>query len=483
MPETTMTWASVAPASGEIFLVFAICAVLLIDVFAGGRRRSLTPTLTLVALAVTAALLVSVGADPAVGRRVLFHGLYVADPVALVVKLAAVLFVATALMYSRGYMAQRGTGRGEYYVLSLTALLGIFVLASANSLLTVYIGVELLALSLYAMVAFDRDNGIAAEAAIKYFVLSTIASGILVYGMSIIYGVTGTLGLDELAVRLGVHHSTGAVLGLTFMVVAVTFKLGAVPFHMWLPDVYEGAPTNVTTFIATAPKMGYFALVLRLLTHGMSGTEHEWSQMLAVLAVLTLILGNVVAIAQTNFKRMLAYSAISNVGFILLGFVAGTQAGYGAALFYTLVYVLTTLCIFGVILLMTHKGFEADMLADYKGLYSRDPLLALVMLACMFSTAGVPPFVGFWAKLSILQQLWATGHLWLVIIAVLTSVIGCFYYLRVVKLMYFDQPEAGQPLPEWQPGVRLAIGVNGAAVLVLGVLPGPLLSLCSRLLN
>jgi NADH-quinone oxidoreductase subunit N len=481
MSDTTMTWASIAPAIGEIFLCFAICAVLMIDVFAGEKRRGLTPTLTLVALALTAALLVGVG--QVAGRLVLFNGLYVADPVAFVLKLAALLFVAIALMYSRSYMSQRGTARGEYYVLALTALLGIFVLASANSLLTVYLGVELLALSVYAMVAFDRDNGVAAEAAMKYFVLGAIASGMLLYGMSILYGITGTLGLDELALRLGSTHGAGASLGLTFVVVAVAFKLGAVPFHMWIPDVYEGAPTNVTLFIATAPKIAYFALALRLLTHGLVGTEHEWSQMLAALAVLTVILGNCVAIAQSNLKRMLAYSAIANVGFILLGFVTGTQAGYAAALFYTLTYVLATLGIFGVILLLTQKGFEADRLDDYKGLYSRDPLLALVMMAMMFSTAGVPPFLGFWAKLSIFQQLWATGHMWLVIIAAVVSVIGAFYYLRIVKLIYVDQPVAGRPLPEWQPGVRLAVGVNGLAALVLGVLPGPLLSLCSRLLN
>jgi len=481
MPDTTMTWASVAPAVGEIFLGFAICAVLMIDVFAGEKRRGVTPTITLLALAITAALLVGVGQVSA--RVVLFDGLYVADPVGLVLKLAALLFVATTLLYSRGYMSQRGTARGEYYVLALTALLGIFVLASANSMLTVYMGVELLALSVYAMVAFDRENGIAAEAAMKYFVLGAIASGMLLYGMSILYGITGTLGLDELAVRLGTAHGAGAILGLTFVVVAVAFKLGAVPFHMWLPDVYEGAPTNVTLFIATAPKIAYFALALRLLTHGLTGTEHEWSQMLAVIAVLSLILGNVVAIAQSNLKRMLAYSAISNVGFIILGFVSGTQSGYAASLFFTLAYVLATAGTFGVMLLMTSKGFEADRLDDYKGLYRRDPLLALVMLGLMFSTAGVPPFLGFWAKLSILQQLWTTGHLWLVIIAVVVSVIGAFYYLRIVKLMYFDEPAAGQPPPEWQPGVRLMVGVNGVASLALGILPGPLLALCGRLLN
>jgi NADH-quinone oxidoreductase subunit N len=476
-----MTWASVAPAIGEIFLAFAICAVLMIDVFAGEKRRGLTPTITLIALAITAALLVGVGQVSA--RLVLFDGLYVADPVGFVLKLAALLFVAITLLYSRGYMTQRGTARGEYYVLVLTALLGIFVLASANSMLTVYMGVELLALSVYAMVAFDRDNGIAAEAAMKYFVLGAIASGMLLYGMSILYGITGTLGLDELAVRLGMTHGAGAVLGLTFVVVAVAFKLGAVPFHMWLPDVYEGAPTNVTLFIATAPKIAYFALALRMLTHGLTGAEHEWSQMLGALAVLSLILGNVVAIAQSNLKRMLAYSAISNVGFIILGFVSGTQSGYAASLFFTLAYVLATLGTFGVMLLMSSKGFEADRLDDYKGLYRRDPLLALVLMGLMFSTAGVPPFLGFWAKLAILQQLWVTGHLWLVIIAVLVSVIGAFYYLRIVIFMYVEQPAVGQPAPAWQPGVRLMVGVNGVAALVLGILPGPLLSLCARLLN
>jgi NADH-quinone oxidoreductase subunit N len=481
MPDTTMTWASVAPAVGEIFLGFAICAVLMIDVFAGEKRRGLTPTVTLIALAITAALLVGVGQVS--GRLVLFDGLYVADPVGFVLKLAALLFVAITLLYSRAYMTQRGTARGEYYVLTLTALLGIFVLASANSMLTVYLGVELLALSVYAMVAFDRENGVAAEAAMKYFVLGAIASGMLLYGMSILYGITGTLGLDELAARLGTAHGAGAVLGLTFVVVAVAFKLGAVPFHMWLPDVYEGAPTNVTLFIATAPKIAYFALALRLLTHGLTGTEHEWSQMLGALAVLSLILGDVVAIAQSNLKRMLAYSAISNVGFIILGFVSGTQSGYAASLFFTLAYVLATLGTFGVMLLMTSKGFEADRLDDYKGLYRRDPLLALVLMVLMFSTAGVPPFLGFWAKLAILQQLWMSGHLWLVIIAVVVSVIGAFYYLRIVIFMYVNEPAAGQPPPEWQPGVRLMVGVNGVAALALGILPGPLLSLCARLLN
>jgi len=266
-------------------------------------------------------------------------------------------------------------------------------------------------------------------------------------------------------------------------VVAVAFKLGAVPFHMWLPDVYEGAPTSVTLFIGTAPKLAYFALTLRLLTYGLAGAVAEWSQMLAALAVLTLVVGNVVAIVQTNLKRMLAYSAIANVGFIVLGFVAGTPEGYSAALYYTLVYVLVALGSFGVILLASRKGFEADRLEDYRGLHQRDPMLALAMMVLMFSTAGVPPFVGFWAKLRIFQVLWETQHLWLVVIAAAMSVVGAYYYLRVIKLMYFDPPPETLPPTARSAGVRLALGLNAAAVLALGVLPGPLLDLCARLIH
>ena len=475
-----MTWASVSPAVGEIFLAFAICLVLLVDVFAGAAGRRVTPTLTLLSLLVCAGLLIGVGQVGA--RTELFDGLYVADPVSWVLKLAAILAVAVALVYSRAYMDVRGTNRGEYYVLALTALLGVFVLTSANSLLTVYVGVELLALSVYAMVAFDRENGVAAEAAMKYFVLGAIASGVLLYGMSILYGITGSLSLDVLAQKLA-DPTPGVVLGLAFVVAAVAFKQGAVPFHMWLPDVYEGAPTNVTLFIATAPKIAYFSLALRMLTQGLAGVSSEWIHMLIPLAVLTLVLGNVVAIVQTSIKRMLAYSAIANVGFIVLGFVAGTPAGYAASMYYTLVYVLVTLGTFGVILLMTQKGYEADKLDDYKGLAKRDPMLALVMMVLMFSTAGVPPFVGFWPKLAILQQLWASGHTALVIISAVISVVGAYYYLHVVKRIYFDDPAEGRPLPERQSGVRLAVLINAIAVFALGVLPGPLLSLCSRLLG
>ena len=481
MTETIMTWSSVQAAIAEMYLVAAICVVLMVDVFVGDKKPGLISTVTLLALVVGAALTVAYG--HVTHHSVLFDGMYVADELGYVLKLAGFLVVAVVLLYSRTYLETRKIMRGEYYVLSLTALLGIFVLISANSLLTVYIGIELLALSVYAMVAFDRDSGIAAESAIKYFVLGAIASGSLLYGMSLIYGLAGTLDLEQIALKLHSPVNLGVILGLVFIVVAVAFKLGAVPFHMWLPDVYQGAPTSVTLFVATAPKIGYFAFALRLLAHGLGGTVTEWTQMLSVLAVLSLIVGNTVALVQTNIKRLLAYSTIVNVGFILLGFVAGTPSGYTAALYYTLLYVLVVLGSFGVILLMSRAGYEADKLDDFKGLYQRDPLLALIMMMLMFSTAGVPPFVGFWAKLRIFQALWETQHFWLVVIAAAFSVVGAFYYLRVIKLMYFDQPTGDAPATQRSMGVRLVLAVNAAAVLILGLLPSGFLELCSRLIH
>jgi NADH-quinone oxidoreductase subunit N len=481
MPETIMTWQSIAPAIPEMYLVAAICVILLVDAFAGQTRRGLTPTLTLIAIAVGAILTVTYGNVSQ--RTILFDGMYIADGLAYVLKLCGFLFVAFGLLYSRDYLEERGILRGEYYVLVLTALLGIFVLVSANSMLTAYIGVELLALSVYAMTAFDRDSGVAAESAMKYFVLGAIGSGTLLYGMSMIYGMTGTLDLQQIASHLHEPSSLGVTIGLVFVVVAVAFKLGAVPFHMWLPDVYQGAPTSVTLFIGTVPKIGYFALTLRLLAHGLGGTVIEWSQMLGALAVLTLVVGNVVAIVQTNLKRLLAYSTIVNVGFIVLGFTAGTPDGYTAALYYTLIYILVALGSFGVILIASRKGFEADQLDHYKGMYKRDPMLALAMMILMFSTAGVPPFVGFWAKLRIFQALWETNHVWLVVISAAMSAVGMFYYLRVIKLMYFDAPPAEYPPPQHSTGVRAALGLNALAVLVLGVLPAPLLDLCARLIH
>jgi len=475
------TWASLQPALPEIYLTAAICVLLLVDVFFGDRHRKLAPTLTLLILAGGAAV---TGYCANVDTRILLFGdSYVADPLAVLLKLFGFLSLALALLYSREYLERRGMMRGEYYVLALTTLLGIFVMVSANSLLTVYIGVELLSLSLYAMVAFDRESGIAAESAMKYFVLGAIASGMLLYGMSLVYGLNGTLNLDDLAAKAASAPSLGMILGLVFIVVAIAFKFGAVPFHMWLPDVYTGAPTGVTLLLSTVPHAAYFAFAFRLLAHGMGNVGAAWQDMLAPLAVASMVFGNVVAIAQSSLKRMLAYSAIGNVGFILLGFVAGTAEGYQASLYYTVAYVIMTLGSFGVLTLASRAGFEAEDLDQFKGLYKRDPLLALVMMCLMFSTAGVPPFIGFWAKFNIFQALWLTGHHWLILIAAAMSVVGVFYYLRVVKLMYFDPP--GE-LPQGASSgfaVRAVLALNGAAVFVLGIVPNALIQLCARVIG
>jgi NADH-quinone oxidoreductase subunit N len=479
--EMTMTWAELQPALPEIYLTAAICVLLLADVFFGEKRKGFTPSFTLLLLAGGAA--VTAFYAHVDERIVLFGESYVADPLAVMLKLFSFLTIALALLYSRQYLERRGMNRGEYYVLSLTALLGIFVMISANSLLTVYIGVEIMSLSLYAMVAFDRQNGIAAESAMKYFVLGAIASGILLYGMSLIYGLSGTLRLDDLAAMASGEPSLGIILGLVFLVIGVAFKFGAVPFHMWVPDVYHGAPTAVTLFLSTVPKIASFAFAFRLLAHGMGSVGATWQDMLAPLAVLSMVFGNVVAIAQTNLKRMLAYSAIGNVGFILLGFVAGTAAGYEAALYYTIAYVLMTLGSFGVITLASRPGFEADNLDDYKGLYKRDPLLAIAMMFLMFSTAGIPPFVGFWAKFNIFQALWISGHVWLILIGAAASVIGVFYYLRIVKLMYFDAPGDLPVGPAADRTVRAVLALNALAVLALGLMPNALIQLCARVIG
>jgi len=478
---TGTTLVSLMPALPEIYLTAAVCVLLLADVFFGEKRRNLAPTLTLLILAGGAFVTLYFANVPE--RVVLFGDSYVADSLAVLLKLFGFLTMALALLYSREYLDRRGMMRGEYYVLALTSLLGVFVLISANSLLTVYIGLEVMSLSLYAMVAFDRDNGVAAESAMKYFVLGAIASGMLLYGMSLIYVLTGTLKLDDLAEIAAGSPSLGVVLGLVFMVVAVAFKFGAVPFHMWVPDVYTGAPTAVTLFLSTVPKIGSFAFAFRLLAHGMGTVGATWQEMLAPLAVLSMVFGNVVAIAQSNLKRMLAYSAVGNVGFILLGFVAGSEAGYEAALYYTVAYVLTTLGSFGVLVLASRAGFEAEDLDHFKGLYKRDPLLSLVMLALMFSTAGVPPFIGFWAKFNIFQALWLTGHYWLILIAAAASVVGVFYYLRIVKLMYFDAPGELPSGPSSGVAVRSVLALNGLAVLALGIVPNALIQLCARVIG
>jgi NADH-quinone oxidoreductase subunit N len=415
---------------------------------------------------------------------VILWGHFVADPMGTVLKLFAYGAAAVTLLYSRDYLERRDLLQGEYLVLALFAVLGIQVIVSAGSFLTLYLGIEIMSLSLYAMVACDRDDGVAAESAMKYFVLGAIASGALLYGISILYGITGTLLIDGVAfavARDGVP-AIGLLLGIAFIVVGVAFKFGAVPFHMWLPDVYHGAPTPVTLFVGSAPKIASFALAIRVLAEGLGSAVDAWQDMLVVLAALSMAVGNVVAIAQTNIKRMLAYSTISHVGFILLGILAGSVPGYRAAMFYTLTYVIMTTAAFGVVLWMSRKGFEADALDDYKGLNRRHPWFAFVMLLVMFGLAGVPPTVGFWAKLQVIAAALDADLTWLAAFAVLMSVIGAYYYLRIVKLMYFDEPAAAGP-DESRFAVRLVLSLNGLAILVLGLYPGLLLGLCARVIR
>ena len=374
--------------------------------------------------------------------------------------------------------------RGEYFVLGLFAVLGMMVLVSAGGFLTLYLGLELLSLSLYAMVALDRDSRLGCEAAMKYFVLGALASGMLLYGISMIYGSTGSIDFTEIAAALAAPGAMRLtmVLGLVFVVVGVAFKLGAVPFHMWVPDVYEGAPTPVTLFIATAPKIAAFGMLMRALVDGLGALSDDWSQMLAVLAVLSMAAGNVIAIAQTNIKRMLAYSAIAHVGFIFVGMASGTPAGYAASMFYVLTYALMALGGFAMVIWLGRAGMEADRLDDFKGLNDRNPWFAFMMLILMLSMAGAPPFVGFWAKWSVLREVIAAGMTWLAVVAVLFSVIGLFYYLRVVRLMYFEAPRDAAPVTALTD-MKVVVSANALAILALGIYPGALLNLCATVIG
>jgi NADH-quinone oxidoreductase subunit N len=478
---SAITRLDLALAAPEIFLLSAICVIMLVDLFLRDDQRKVTFFLSLLALAGTAWITAATEVDV---RTVGWGGTYVADPLSCLLKLVEYGAVAIAFLYGYDYLQRRGLLKGEYFMLGLFALLGIMVLISANSMITLYLGVELLALAMYAIVAFNRDSAVSAEAAIKYFVLGSIASGSLLYGMSILYGVTGSLELGpvgDAAMGYGPKH-IGLLFGLAFIVVGVAFKFGAVPFHMWVPDMYQGSPTALTLFLSSAPKLASFALAFRLLAEGL-GPLHDggWSGMIAIVSVLSLAIGNVVAIAQTNVKRMLAYSTISHVGFILLGFVTGTSDGYEASLYYTIAYVVMAIGCFGMIILLSRSGFEADSIEDFKGLNARSPWFAGVMLMLMFSMAGVPPFVGFWAKLTVIQALLHAGHLWLAVTAVIFSVIGAFYYLRIVKLMYFDSAQDRAPL-QATGAMRFVLSLNGLAVLVLGLFPGLMLALCARVI-
>ncbi|MGE0559737.1 MAG: NADH-quinone oxidoreductase subunit NuoN [Burkholderiales bacterium] len=466
------------PAYPELFLLVMACAILLADLFISDDNRIFTYGLTQFTLAGCALLTFFTGnADPVYT----FNGMFVDDLMADVLKLLTCIAVITMLVYARAYAAVRGLFRGEFFTLVLFATLGMMVMISANHLLTLYLGLELLSLSLYALVALQRDSAQSTEAAMKYFVLGALASGMLLYGMSMLYGATGTLEITELAQLSGDGVRTQAVLvfGLVFIVAGLGFKLGAVPFHMWVPDVYQGAPTAVTLFIGSAPKFAAFAIVMRLLAQGLGADAlvDEWRQMLLIMAVLSLAIGNLTAIMQTNLKRMLAYSTISHMGFLLLGVLSGTLDGYGAAMFYVVVYVLMTLGAFGIILLLTRDGFEAENLDDYKGLNQRNPWYAFLMLLLMFSMAGVPPMVGFYAKLSVLQAVVQIGLWPVAVVAVVFSLIGAYYYLRIVKLMYFDAPRDDAPVSA-SGDVRTLLSVNGLAMIVLGIAPQPLMALC-----
>jgi NADH-quinone oxidoreductase subunit N len=471
-----------AAALPEIFLGLAICVVLLVDVFLRDDQRNVTYVLAMLALIGTAAVTAFLG----VGNQqvVTFHGAYVTDPASVVLKMFAYVTVGITFLYSREYLQVNGLLKGEFFVLGLFGLLGIMIMISAHNVLVLYLGLEVLALSQYTLVAFNRDSAVSAEAAMKYFVLGAIASGALLYGVSLLYGITGTLQIDELAARVGsANISIPVLLALAFVVVGVAFKFGAVPFHMWLPDVYHGAPTPVTLFIGSVPKIAAFALAWRLLVEAL-GPMHDggWRDMLIVLSVLSLGIGNLVAIAQTNIKRMLAYSTISHVGFILMGFIAGTEDGLSAAMFYTFAYVLMAAAGFGMVILLSRRGYEAERLEDFKGLNARSPWFALVMLMIMFSMAGVPPFIGFHAKLVVLESVLNADLVWLAGVGMLFAVIGAYYYLRVVWYMYFADPVDATPLNA-ASDMRIVISVNGLGLLALGLFPGGLLDLCARVLG
>jgi NADH-quinone oxidoreductase subunit N len=482
-----------ALATPEILLLIFACGILLIDSFSKSTSRHVTFTLSILALLVLTC--VSFWQWQSGVQGVTFSGLYIVDELSHFLKMLSYITVAVTLIYGREYSEQRDMlqNGGELYSLSLFALLGQLVLISANSMLTIYLGVELMSFALYALVALRRDDTKATEAAMKYFVLGALASGVLLYGMSMIYGATGQLDLQAIAgvINSGQAERLPLVFGVVFIVSGLAFKLTAAPFHMWTPDVYTGAPTSVTLIVGSAPKLAAFAMVMRLLIEALHGLAIDWQPMLLILAVLSLAIGNLTAIVQTNFKRMLAYSTISHMGFVFLALLAGvipdaagqTSAAYGASLFYVVIYVLSTLGTFGLILLLSRKGFECENISDLKGLNRRNPLIAAILMLLMFSLAGIPPLAGFYAKLAVLQALIGAGYIAVAVIAVMLSLIGAFYYLRIVKMAYFDEPEGEQE--QVNPGLITGgiMSVNGLLIIGLGILPGGLMALCVRVIE
>ncbi|MCH7538184.1 MAG: NADH-quinone oxidoreductase subunit NuoN [Proteobacteria bacterium] len=469
-------------AAPEMTLLSLLCVVLIADLFIDSEHRALTFWFSMLALAGTLAALYLTMPE---ARTVIFSGSYVSDSLSQILKIAAVIFVAISFLYSRDYLRANDLNRGEFYLLGMFGLLGMMIMMSANSLLTMYLGLEMMALSLYALVAIDRNNVTSAEAAMKYFILGAIASGALLYGISWIYGVTGTVQFHEIAAAISADPSLNSLplwFGLAFLIVGIAFKFGAVPFHMWLPDVYQGARTPITLYLATAPKLAALALILRVLGDGLGGLHETWAAMIMVVAVLSLLLGNFVAIVQTNIKRMLGYSTIGHVGFILLAIFCGTGEGDAAALFYTLTYIVAAAGAFGVIILLSRRGYEADRLTDFKGLSARSPWFALMMMFLMFSLAGVPPFVGFFGKLNVISAVLNSGYPGLAVLMVLATVVGAYYYLRIIWYMYFEEAEDRAVL---QAGtdMKFVLSVNSVAVLALGIAPGWLLVLCVQILG
>jgi len=468
----------------ELFLLGATCAILLIDLFLKPAQRDVTHWLSLLTLIVTG-VLVWQGA-PADGTTVAaFNGMFLRDGMSTVLKVFILLMTGAVFLYGRVYMRERRLQIGELYLLLLFATLGSMLLVSAGNLITVYLGLELLTLSSYALVALNRDSSISSEAAIKYFVLGALASGLLLYGMSMIYGATGTLDLAKIHAIADFSgsspHATLLAVGLVFLVTGIAFKFGAAPFHMWIPDVYQGAPTSITVFVGSTSKLAAFGMAYRLLEGAMGGMHEQWTLMLSVLAVLSLAIGNIFAIAQSNLKRLLAYSTISHIGFLLLGFVNGTASGFAAAMFYIITYTLMAAVAFGMILMLARAGFEAEEIDDFKGLNQRNPWDAGIMAIAMFSLAGVPPLFGFFAKFMVLKAAIDAGQMWLAIVAIVFAIIGLYYYLRVVKVMYFDEPADDAPLAlPADLTFRWALSVNGLALIVLGIAWGPLLDWCNR---
>ena len=480
--EIAISMADIRVMLPEMFLLAAVFVILMADLFIPQAQRSVTHWLAIGSLLVTGVLVWRSSGDDSLARTA-FGGMYLRDPVAELCKLFILGSSALAFVYARPHLKPRGLFQGEFYTLSLFAVIGMMLLVSAGNLLSAYLGLELLALCSYALVALNRDSPLSSEAAMKYFVLGALASGLLLYGMSMVYGATGSLDLGSIRAMASSNmlHPDLLGFGLVFIVVGIAFKFGAAPFHAWVPDVYQGSPTGVTLFVASAPKVAAFGMAYRLLDNGF-GTPSlwaDWAAMLSVLAVLSLLIGNIVAIAQTNLKRMLAYSTISHVGFLLLGIIGGGPDGFAAALFYATTYSITVVAAFGLIVLLSRAGFEAEEIDDFRGLNQRNPFYAFLMLAVMASFAGVPLFVGFLAKLQVLKAVMRADALWLALVAGVCAVIGAFYYLRVIKVMYFDKPVGNAPLlADSDVGFRLVLSGNVLALIALGVFGGPLITWC-----